>query len=114
MSCNPCNLLEMAKKLFPNGAAAYKSDSTFFQSPHHPRDFAVHPDWVSERLQPKTEQPYPFSARKAVIRVAKSNPTTGKKREQTTSGAARGRTMTRRCATATTDDRDPITWREWY
>ena len=101
----------MAKKLFPNGTAAYKSDSTFFQSPHHPRDFAVHPDWVSERLQPKTVQPYPFSARKAVVRVPKPKQTTETKTVVTS--ATRGRSMTRRSANTTTDHRDPITWREW-
>ena len=115
MHCNSlCNLLAMAKKLLPDdgsrpcakpsqpavATSRYKQDSPFFHSPRHGRDFAVHPDWVSESLVPKTEQPYPFSARAQQHDVTKPSP--------------RGRSMSRRAASANGVHRDPITWRNWY
>ena len=112
MNCNLCNLLAMAKKLLPddgsrstckgarnNTGARYKHDSPFFHSPKHGRDFAVHPDWVSERLMPRTQQPYPFSVRT---------------NNDVTTAAPRGRSMNRRAASANAVHRDPITWRNWY
>ena len=81
-------------------SSRYKSDSTFFHSPRHRRDFAVHPDWVSESLLPKTEQPYPLSVHKPTNSLPPP--------------AVRGRSPTKRAKSANGQNRDPITWRAWY